>query len=92
MGTQEFVLGLGVDSKGEQRPGVCCKEGLRCIFKEPFVGTCEDPNLYAPCDPVTGCGGTHHLLVPKRVIVNRVFEFSLHIDVMTVREPYNAHQ
>lgn len=59
MGTTEFVLGLGVDGKGHQRLGVCCKQGLRCIFLEPYVGVCDDPNKYAPCDPKSGCGGAN---------------------------------
>ena len=41
MGDQSYL-----DSLGDGRIGACCKEGLRCIFKEPYMGTCEDPAIY----------------------------------------------
>ena len=56
MGTPEFVLGLGVDGNGNQRLGVCCKEGLRCVFMEPYLGVCDEASKYALCDD-EDCGG-----------------------------------
>ena len=42
MGDKAFLDGL----EGEKRTGVCCEEGLRCIFQEPYVGLCADPQLF----------------------------------------------
>ena len=41
MGDEDFVAALG-----EGRTGVCCEEGLRCVFIEPFLGVCADPTLF----------------------------------------------
>jgi hypothetical protein len=41
MGDQAFLDILGVS-----RAGACCKKGLSCVFKEPYIGICADPTLY----------------------------------------------
>lgn len=41
MGDQAFL-----DILGSGRIGACCKEGLRCVFKEPYMGVCADAALY----------------------------------------------
>ena len=61
MDPPDFVLGLGVDGNGDQRPGVCCKKGLRCIFVEPYLGVCDEPEKYAACGD-DGCGGANYTL------------------------------
>ena len=41
MGDNSFLASLGGD-----RIGACCKEGLSCLFKEPYMGVCADPVVY----------------------------------------------
>lgn len=64
MGSRSFLAGLGVDGAGKPRAGVCCREGLRCIFKAPFHGVCDDPKKYV-CKDLENCP----FLPPKNVNV-----------------------
>lgn len=47
MGDQDFLDAFGAT-------GICCKDGLRCIFQELFVGICADPKLFLGSSHLTG--------------------------------------
>lgn len=49
MGDGAFLEGLGAG-----RVGVCCEEGLRCVFQGPYEGVCADPKLFLSSPHTSG--------------------------------------
>jgi hypothetical protein len=68
MGSNDFLFGLG-----EEREGVCCQDGLRCIFIEPELGICDDPLEYV-CEDLANCTALDALLGPMPGIIEIVSE------------------
>ena len=63
MGSTEWLLALGVDEEGNNREGVCCEDGLYCIFQDADYGICDDPANYV-CEDINNCPALEDSMAP----------------------------